>query len=111
MKKNVCRFLRTNVSILFNILSLFRNLVKRWKYWKPGSNIKNELANTLVFVDILHGHAVLQKKRRHIRHPLETVRPRIFAPHFFTVIISLLEKLNHETKTRKLQLTEQGNFY
>ena len=50
-----------------------------------------------------------QKKRRHIRHLLATVRPRIFAPHFFTIEdVSILEKSRDENK---VAAAEQGNFY
>ena len=47
------------------------------------------------------------EKRRHIKHLLAAVRPRIFAPHFFLIEdVALLEKLNHETKTKELQLSK-----
>ena len=47
------------------------------------------------------------EEKKHIRHLLATVRPRIFAQHFFTIEdVSLVEKQNHETKTRKLQLSK-----
>ena len=49
----------------------------------------------------IQGHTISRKKIRHIRHLLATVQPQIFAPHFFTIEdASLLEKLNHETKTK-----------
>ena len=54
----------------------------------------SEVDNTLILIDIIHGHAISRKKRRHIRHLLATVQPRIFAPHFFTIEnFSFLEKL------------------
>ena len=61
----------------------------------------------------IHGHAISRQKRRHNRDLLATVRPQIFAPHFFTIAdASLLEKLNHKTKQEnKVAATEQGNFY
>ena len=50
---------------------------------------------------------ISRKKRRHIRHLLTTVRPRIFAPHFFTIEdVWLMERLNRETKTKYLQLSK-----
>ena len=63
----------------------------------------------LILIDIIHGHAILRKKRRHIRHLPATVRPRIFAPHFFTIEdASLLEKSRDEDK---VAAAEQGNFH
>ena len=45
----------------------------------------SEVSNTLILIDIIHGHAISREKMRHIRHLLATVQPRIFAPHFFTI--------------------------
>ena len=71
-----------------------------------------EVANTLILIDIIHDHVISQKKRRHIRHLLATVRPQIFAPHFFTIeAVSLLEKLDKSKDENKVAATEQGNFY
>ena len=54
----------------------------------------SEVSNTLILIDIIHGHAISRKKMRHIRHLLATVQPRIFAPHFFTIEnFSVLQKL------------------
>ena len=62
---------------------------------------KSEVVNILILIDIIHGHAISRKKRRHIGHLLATVRQRIFSQHFFTIEdVSLLEKLNHGTKTK-----------
>ena len=42
---------------------------------------------------------LLYGKKRHIRYLLATVRPPIFAPHFFTIEdVSLLEKSRDENK-------------
>ena len=49
------------------------------------------------------------KRSRHIRHLFETVRSRIFAPHFFTIVISLLEKLKSGDENKEA-VTEQGNL-
>ena len=65
--------------------------------------------NYLYVIDIIHGHATLRKKRRHMRYLLATARPRIFAPHFFTIEdFSLLEKSRDK---KKVAAAERGNFY
>ena len=52
---------------------------------------------------------LLYGKKRHIRYLLATVRPPIFAPHFFTIEdVSLLEKSRDEDK---VAAAEQGNFH
>ena len=69
----------------------------------------SEVSNTLILVDIIHGHATLRKKKRHIRYLLATVRPPILTPHFFTI-----EDVSHLEKSRdqnKVAAAEQGNFY
>ena len=70
----------------------------------------SEVANTLILIDIIHGHATLRKKRGHIRYLHATVRPRIFAPHFFTIEedVSHLEKSRDENK---VAAAAQSNFY
>ena len=73
----------------------------------------------LMHICFIHGHAIsyyfIFKKRRHIRHSLVTVRPRIFAPHFFTIEdISLRPLTSGKTKVHdenKVSATEQGSFY
>ena len=63
----------------------------------------SEVVNTLILIDIIHGHSISRKKIRHIRHLLATVQPRIFGPYFFTIKdVLLLEKQNYETKTKFL---------
>ena len=63
----------------------------------------------MILIDIIHGHAILRKKTRHIRHLLATARPRIFAPHFFTIEdVSLLEKSQDENKVAAVG---KGNFH
>ena len=65
--------------------------------------------NYLYVIDIIHDHATLRKKRRHMRYLLATARPRIFAPHFFTIEdFSLLEKSRDK---KKVAAAERGNFY
>ena len=88
--------------LVFNLHSFFRNLKKALETLITWSIMKiSEVDNTFILIDIIHGHAISRKKRRHIRHFVATVRPRISAPHFFTIEdVSLLEKLNHETETK-----------
>ena len=77
--------------------------IDKLKHYENDSSI-----NYLYVIDIIHGHATLRKKRRHIRYLLATARPRIFAPHFFTIKISgNLEKSRDE---KKVVAAEQGNF-
>ena len=77
-------------------------------FWE-SINWNDSSLNYLYVIDIIHGHATLRKKRRHIRYILATVQPRIFAPHFFTIEdFSLLEKSRDE---KKVAAAGQGNFY
>ena len=78
--------------------------IDKLKHYENDSPI-----NYLYVIDIIHGHATLRKKRRHMRYLLATARPRIFAPHFFTIEdFSLLEKSRDK---KKVAAAERGNFY
>ena len=77
--------------------------IGKLKHYENGSSIDD------LYVIVIHGHATLLKKRRHIRYLLATARPRIFAPHFFIIEdFSLLEKSRDK---KKVAAAEQGNFY
>ena len=63
------------------------------------SNIKSVLI--LKHKCFIHVHTISRKKARHSRHLLALAPLRIFVPHFFTIEdVSVLEKLNHKTKTK-----------
>ena len=63
----------------------------------------------LILVDIIHGQAILRKKKKTYQTFTGNAQPRIFAPHFFRIEdVSLLEKSRDKDK---VAAAEQGNFH
>ena len=70
----------------------------------------SEVANTLILIDIMHGHATLREKKK-----TYTIFTRKQSDHGFSRHISLQSKMSHknyETKIKsEVAAAEQGNIY
>ena len=70
----------------------------------------SEIANTLILIHIIHGHAISRKKRRHITFTRNSPATNFRATFLYNqrCLTSGKTKLRHENK---VAATEQGNFY